>query len=385
MKDLISKGFKIRVACFYGVGEENEVEDGDKYLLKKIKYTHYDYNTKNKLIFFIKNNWKNLIKTRKIIPLICNINDFSKNGWSLTLRLLFIEYDLYRWSKNWRPDIIHSWFLGENLKIGIALSKLLNVPATGCAAGSDVLVFGEKSKIRYLCKHSDKIIAVSKNLKNKLISLGVEDKKVVHIPTSVDIKRIKYSKKEKVENLFLSVGRLHQVKGYDILIESVKNLKKSVFPSKFKIVIAGEGEEKNNLLGKIRKYSLEEEIILLGYCKGQQLWDLYRKASVFILPSRSEGLPNALIEASASGCALIGSKVGGIPEIIEDNKNGYLFSPGNVSDLEKKMKKCINNLDLCLNMGIKSRSKAKKYFDNSKRVDKLIKNWSDLIKLKSLY
>jgi glycosyltransferase involved in cell wall biosynthesis len=95
------------------------------------------------------------------------------------------------------------------------------------------------------------------------------------------------------------------------------------------LLIIGSGPEKEHLLQRTRQLSLEEKVTFLGVVSDEELKAYYQAADVFVLPSvnkdgRTEGLGVVLLEAMASGCPVIGSNVGGIPDIITDGENGFL-------------------------------------------------------------
>ncbi len=145
----------------------------------------------------------------------------------------------------------------------------------------------------------------------------------------------------KIDKFWLgTIAELHHNKGLDILIETFARLVKSLISSELGwslyLVIIGEGEERGRLEKLISAKRLEGRIILLGQVEEARK---YLKAfDVFILPSRTEAFPYALLEAGYAGLPIVASEVGGIPEIIPDAESGLLVPPGNVIELEKSLK-----------------------------------------------
>lgn len=101
----------------------------------------------------------------------------------------------------------------------------------------------------------------------------------------------------------------------------------------------------------------------LGYLDKYKVKDYLKKVHVVIVPSMAEGLPNLAMEASASSCAVIGSKVGGTPEVINHMETGILFEAGNVSELSAAISFFIGSPDKSLLMGQKGRQKMEKEFN----------------------
>jgi glycosyltransferase involved in cell wall biosynthesis len=136
-----------------------------------------------------------------------------------------------------------------------------------------------------------------------------------------------------------SIGRLSKEKAYDVLIEAfalVHEEKPDV-----RLLIVGEGPERDRLEGLIRKKGLESHVLLPGY--REMPWRYLTECKAFVLSSLTEGLPVALLEAMLVGIPVIATMVGGIPHIITHGKTGFLVPPGDPIPLSK----IINDLRMC--------------------------------------
>ena len=143
-------------------------------------------------------------------------------------------------------------------------------------------------------------------------------------------------------------GRLTAEKGIETLIAASSKL------PKVPVRIAGEGE----LIKKIFTKSLKN-VAFEGMLARQELRKFYGKARFLVVPSIwFEGCPMVILEAMGWGIPVIASRIGGLPEIVEDGKTGFLFEPGNVEDLADKMNRLWNDPDLCAKMGLAARKKA---------------------------
>ncbi len=161
--------------------------------------------------------------------------------------------------------------------------------------------------------------------------------------------------------------RTNMRKGYDIFLEFARKLSQ-----KHKnIIFLGLGGTTEN---KVEEERIgENKILYLPFEQNQEkLKYFYSASDFFVMPSRAENFPLAIIEAQASGTVPCGSKVGGIPEIIEDMKTGILFNLENVDDLVQKVEKLIENkklYEMIRNNGIENskkfdiKEKAKEYVD----------------------
>lgn len=136
----------------------------------------------------------------------------------------------------------------------------------------------------------------------------------------------------------LGVGRLSYEKGFDQLIEAFANLNIRGID----LLIAGEGQEYAALEQQIRKLKLNKNVKLIG--SKENLQDYYDQAELFVLPSRNEGYPNALIEAMSLGCPCVAMDCEfGPSEIIRHQKNGLLVQDNNIKDLTAAIYKILNN------------------------------------------
>lgn len=119
----------------------------------------------------------------------------------------------------------------------------------------------------------------------------------------------------------LSVGRAHWVKGYDYALQSCKVLKEKNIPFHYTI-IGGAGDEELQFL--IANLNLEEYVSLIGRVPQEIVFEKMREASLLLMPSVEEGVPNVVVEAMALGLPVLSTNCGGVPELIEDGVEGWL-------------------------------------------------------------
>ena len=170
-----------------------------------------------------------------------------------------------------------------------------------------------------------KIVCVSEKVKESLIGWISEiAHKMVVIRNAVPVGKMG-DKKESVYDI-LFVGRLERAKGVDVLFEAIKLLE-TKYDRKLKVAIIGDGSLNEELKGIAERLNISESVEFLGVRK--DISDLMRKSKIFVLPSRWEGLPMVILEAMALGMPVVATKVGGIPEVIEDGKDGILVEPEN--------------------------------------------------------
>jgi glycosyltransferase involved in cell wall biosynthesis len=249
-----------------------------------------------------------------------------------------------------------------------------------------------------LIKRARKIIALNELVREKLISdAKVRPENVVMLPVIIDTDRFspalnvgdvrqKYGLDKKFVVLF--VGRLRADKGVEYLIKSANIVVNYLGCSNAFFLLVGPTEEfgsdnsvrsayLNKVTELIMAYRLEQNIKLAGPLPLDDLRKLYAACDVFVLPSLTEAMPTAILEAMASGKAVIGTKVGGIPLQIKDNQNGLLIDPANEKQLAEAIKYMIDNPAQVKKMGTCGRKAAEEEFSSDKIAPRLLQVYQD--------
>lgn len=143
------------------------------------------------------------------------------------------------------------------------------------------------------------------------------------------------------EHLFLAVGNLYLVKGHRVLVDACALLAQRTDLPRWKVAIAGRGHEECRLAAQIGAYGLQSKVSLLGL--RDDIGDLLAAADGWVMPSLSEGLPLALIEAMFSEVPIVCTAVGGIPDLIRPEESGWLVEPGNPRALAEAMASLLLN------------------------------------------
>ncbi|HUA14237.1 MAG TPA: glycosyltransferase family 4 protein [Verrucomicrobiae bacterium] len=209
-------------------------------------------------------------------------------------------------------------FLGTGFSMTLHGSDLLlrasylDVKLANCAF---CLTVSEYNR-RYIAEHYPDV----QQQKVFVSRLGVETAEPEAIPRDRNIAKF----------AMLAVGRLHRVKDHAFLIRACAQLRASGL--NFECPIAGEGPERRRLEFLIRRYSLENQVILLGHVPREQMDSLYRRSDLVVLTSRSEGIPLVLMEAMLRGKVVLAPAITGIPELIVPGRTGFLYECGSQAD-----------------------------------------------------
>lgn len=231
----------------------------------------------------------------------------------------------------------------------------------------------------YLCSikkiYKEKInhfIAPSSFMRNKMMEFGVANEKVTHISNFVF--KDEYFPSYNNKGYILYYGHFTPQKGLYTLLKSLKLLKN------VSAKIVGEGYIGDHLRCLKDQYSLNN-LEILDFLDGQRLKHLVRGASFTIVPSEwYENCPMTIQESFAMGKPVVGSNIGGIPELIEDGVNGFLFEPGNAYDLAEKIRCLLSKPELIVKMGKNARKKVEEEYNEEIHYQKLMEVYEKVIR-----
>ena len=225
-----------------------------------------------------------------------------------------------------RPDVIYAHWAYPDGWAAVKLGHDAGLPVVIKVHGSDILVLssyrGRRHRTIEALQRADGIVAVSQDLAQRMVEMGapVENIHVVYAGIDREVFRPGSSAAARGRlglepdiPIVLFVGNLLPVKGLDVLVEASSHLKKDGV--KFSCLLIGQGPMRDQLERQIASLQLQEQVHMLGPKPNDELPEWYRAATLFVLPSRSEGLPTVLREAAACGTPFVASRVGGIPEI----------------------------------------------------------------------
>jgi len=252
-------------------------------------------------------------------------------------------------------------------------------------------VFNTISFTKYSLDRLDKIVAMSKNISDSLVNAGIDKSKIITITNSIDTERYKPDSSASLnvrrnlefgekERIVLFVGNLVYAKGLDLLIEAMAEI--STNEKRCRLIVTLELEHKGfsekwrQMEKRITELSLEKNIVRLGMI--DYMPQLLAAADIVVAPYRNTNGPSdyplAVMEAMSCGTSVVGTKVGGIPELITDGETGYLVDANNVSSLSKAIVKLLKYPDLREEIGAAARTKIL----NQYSVDRISKEHMNL-------
>jgi glycosyltransferase involved in cell wall biosynthesis len=230
-------------------------------------------------------------------------------------------------------------------------------------------IFEEK-----MLERAKKIIAVSHFTKRELVGYyEIPEEKIRVIHNGVDVDKFQPApdkRKIKAELGFnpddiaiVSVGRLYARKGLFTLIESMPAVVERFRNAKFIISGKGQSDEMRKLIAHAEKLGVKNNIIFTGYYPDKKLPKLYQAADVFAFSTFYEHHPFAVLEALSTGLPVVTTNVGGIPETIENGKNGFLVEPFNPMQFANRILYVLEHPTEAAQMGFMARKTIMEHFD----------------------
>jgi glycosyltransferase involved in cell wall biosynthesis len=221
------------------------------------------------------------------------------------------------------------------------------------------------------------IIAVSAEMKNKLISLGAPEEKISLIPYGIDLKNFQPGYKKNGNAFFLSVGRFIAKKSPQSTIHAFAGVKQNEPGAKL-IMIGGKTGLYEECKKLVQQYQIEKDVLFTGAQPPAEVVKFMQQANVFVQHSVTaangdmEGTPNTVLEAAACGLPVVSTKHGGIKEAVINEKTGYLVDEHDVTSMRDYMLKLIRQPELAEQMGRAGRRHMEENYDLEKQANKLL-------------
>ena len=269
-------------------------------------------------------------------------------------------------------DLIHAHTRGAQV-LATLLSRRFKIPLVTTCHG----FFKPRWHRRIFPCWGNKVIAISSQVKNHLIrDFKVNSKDIYLIHNGVDLDKFKsYSQGEAQElkkEIFLpegsivvgTVARFSTVKGLDYLVKALPFILKE--NDKVVLLLIGYGEEENKLKAIAKDLKIQDKVIFFKPTRDSYMY--LSLIDIFVMPSIQEGLGLSILEAQAYKIPVVASRVGGIPDIIEDNVTGILIESKNVLSISQAVLRLINDKNLCAYIKDKAYEKLNHKFSTEKMV-----------------
>ncbi len=276
-----------------------------------------------------------------------------------------------------KPDLIHAHFATEPTAEALALASACKCPLTFTAHGYDIYR-RPPADFRERAAKAAAVITVSEANRAYIAeTFAVPKRKLTVIASGVDTRVFRPNKQANTQPHIVCVARLVPVKNLGLLLSACRILKNQGVA--FQCVIIGEGRSRAALETMRRKHRLEKTVVLTGAADSRQVLAWWQRADLAVLSSTSEGMPVSLLEAAACGVPIVATAVGGIPELVQTGKTGYLVTPGDAPALAEGIKALLSHPDRALRMGQAARKIIAQRFSIAHQGDRLLALWTDIM------
>ena len=276
----------------------------------------------------------------------------------------FFPFTLGKALHKLKPDILVNCTALPNIW-GRIWGKILQIPVIiGTCRGGGALERQHEKLLWRMCNH---LVCNSSPLAQRLIKTGIPASRISYIPNGVDTEYFTPVNKN-IDNSInlLCVARLVPDKDLSTLLEAFALVAAS--DSRIRLELVGAGSEEQNLKNLAHKMpkNIHDRIKFIGADADTKKY--YDSAHIFCLSSVREGQPNSILEAMACALPVISTRVGGIPDIVEDGKSGLLSAVRDKSAMAENIFKLLNDVELRQNMGQRGREIVKSEFSFSAMV-----------------
>ena len=302
--------------------------------------------------------------------------------------LLLSLYHLFRIMRIYQPDIVHTHLFSPGV-LGRVVAKLAGVPVI-IAHECGLTLWKKKWHImyeRWAIRFTDLRIAVSEAVRqNRITREKTASEKIVTIPNGVDTACFASSRWEKGNSraeLGLSrdsfcigtVARLTKAKGLKYLLLAMKRVNESI--PDVTLLIVGDGPLREELEEYSRELGIDDAVIFTGY--RNDVPRMLAAMDVFVLASVWEGMPVSLLEAMAMQKPVVATRVGGIPEVIQDRVDGILIPPTDANELAKAIINIFKDREFSDNLALNARKRIVEHFSIESKAKRIGSLYQELI------
>jgi glycosyltransferase involved in cell wall biosynthesis len=269
------------------------------------------------------------------------------------------------WRRRRSYDIIHVHALNYHTFAAVLAGRRLGRPVvtklanSGPASDIEKMKVGQQLALSHLmlptALRSDRFVAVNRAVVRELAAVGVPTTRIARIPNGVEISRSNADRTYRLHDpvRLIFVGRLHEQKGVDVLLRSFRDLRALRSEQRLCLRLVGDGPLRATLLAIAKEMDVSPDVEFVG--ARSDVAELLDGSDVFVLPSRAEGLSNALLEAMAIGLPVVASRVPGNEDVVTHDQDGLLFSANDAASLTSELMRVLDDVRLREAIGRRAR------------------------------
>lgn len=281
-----------------------------------------------------------------------------------------------RLCKDNKYDFINTHFAVPTGPLGVRIGKKFGIPDILSLHGGDIydptkkfsphkwLIF--RLCIKYVLNHSDYVVAQSSNTKENACKFYPNKKEIMIIPLPYEEVLFQPAARgelglEESDIYLVSVGRLVRRKGFDYLIKALSEIERQ----NVKLIILGEGPERENLQSLIKEKGLEGRVLMPGFVDEERKFQYLSCSDLYVLSSVHEGFGIVIQEAMQAGLPIVSTNYGGQVDIIEDSVNGLLVENRSAAALADGIRRLLADRDLMRKMRKNNMEKVREFYAGS--------------------
>ncbi|UCE29308.1 MAG: glycosyltransferase [Candidatus Bathyarchaeota archaeon] len=259
-----------------------------------------------------------------------------------SIESIYWVLQVFREIHRFGADVVVSQYAYFDSLIGAIAALLSKKPFVVRAIGSDLRIAAKwrlgSVIAKLIFKTATGAICVSRDLEAIAQRFGA--KNTVVVPSSLDLTGFQELNLRRKNNEIITVAHLASIKGMPYLLQAMTFLKDG------RLIIIGDGPERTRLESMSASLGVNGRVFFKGWiAHDREFWGHLQQATVFVLPSLSEGRPRAVIEAMACGLPVVATDVGGIPEMVSDGVNGLLVPPRDAKALAEAIEYIVDDVD----------------------------------------
>ena len=289
-----------------------------------------------------------------------------------------------QWHRENPFDLVLGVSMLPDTEAGVVIARELGLPVAALAVGSDVMVYPDRRPVlwRRLCETLEGVdlpVGVSQSVCRRLAETGRCRQEPLCVYLGRDTNQfVPAGNKDRLReqlgwpkenSVAIYVGGLVEIKGIRELAAATEPLLAK--HERFQLVCVGEGPARDELVGLRDRLAREGAVMLPGRVAPEEVPHLLQAADFLVLPSYSEGMPQAILEAMNCGLSVVATRVGGVPEAVLDGETGLLVEPKNIEQLHDAMERMIVDKPFRLAAGQKGLTRARKVFDSERNASVL--------------
>jgi len=277
--------------------------------------------------------------------------------------------------RRFQPQWLHAHWATYPSTVAWALSRLSGIPFSFTAHAHDIFV--EDQLITPKLRDAAMGITISQYNVKYLARWGAQPEQLHVVHCGVDFSELAENLTARAEAAIVSVGRLDPIKGFDVLVPALALLKQRGVS--FHCTVIGEGPQRVQLEAQRTAASLQEQLEFPGAKPQEAVREALSDCTIFVMPSvttpegNQDGIPVALMEAMATGSAVVSTTVSGIPELVRHEENGLVVPPGNALALADALQRLLADAALRRRLGAAARKTVAREFDARIEADTLLK------------